>query len=162
MAVRVSDREVSRGANRERQLVKVTLVLALCVCFCSGGCNELTAPDEIDAEGLDAAVNGKTVVYPEREKFTLQLDSWADAGYRWDCEISDTLIVSMFGPPTYRQKEDGPIVPGGASIATFTFVTKKAGTCGLRLIEHQRWMVEVAPRDSVLFSVSVIKSATPN
>ena len=101
--------------------------MALCVCLGSGGCNELTAPDEIDAEGLDATVDGKTVVYPERKKFTLQLDSWADAGYSWDCEISDTLIVGMFGPPTYRQKGDGPIVVGGLSVATFTFITKKPG-----------------------------------
>jgi len=140
--------------------VRVTLVMALCVCLGSGGCNELTAPDEIDAEGLDATVDGKTVVYPERKKFTLQLDSWADAGYSWDCEISDTLIVGMFGPPTYRQKGDGPIVVGGLSVATFTFITKKPGKCQLRLIEHQRWMVGVAPRDSVQFSVSVIISAT--
>ena len=140
--------------------MKVTFILALCICVGSSGCDELTAHDEMDAEGLDATVNGKTVVYPARKKFTLQLDSWADAGYSWDCEISDTLVVSMFGPPTYRQKEDGPIVPGGASVATFTFFTKKPGKCTLRLIEHQRWMVGVAPRDSILFTVSVIMSGT--
>lgn len=140
--------------------MKVALVLTLCICFGSGGCNDLTAPDEIDVEGLDASVDGTTVVYPERRKFTLQLDSWSDAGYRWDCEISDTLIVSMLGPPTYRQKEDGPIVPGGERVATFTFFTKIAGKCRLRLIEHQRWMVGVAPRDSILFTVSVIMSGT--
>lgn len=142
--------------------MKLTFVLALCICVGSSGCDDLTATYDLDEEALDGTVSGKTLVYPEQKKFTLQLDSWADAGYRWECEISDTLIVSMLGPPTYRLKEDGPIVPGGASVATFTFITKIAGKCRLRLIEHQRWMVGVTPRDSVLFSVSVIKSETPD
>ena len=136
------------------------LRLALCVCLVLGGCNELVDPGDLGQEILDATVDGKTVPCSQRVKFTLILDSWADAGYSWDCEISDTLIVGMFGQPTYKPTGYDPDVDGGPSAAIFTFITKRPGLCQVRLVEHQRWMVGVAPRNSITFSVAVFRSDT--
>lgn len=119
------------------------------------GCSRISNPVGPDVSELDATVNGKTVAYSQGENFVLRLDSWADAGYRWDCDISDTLVVNTYGEPIYKQKQEGPIVPGGLSVAAFTFIAKKAGQTRLRLTERQPWMSDVAPHDSVIFFVSV-------
>lgn len=139
---------------------ELLLGLALCVCLVLGGCNELVDPGDLGQEIHDATVNGKTVVCSQRVKFTVMLDSWADAGYSWDCEISDTRIVGTYGQPTYVQRGYDPSVDGGPSVAIFTFITKNPGECQVRLVEHRRWMVGVAPRNSITFSVAVFRSDT--
>jgi hypothetical protein len=122
-------------------------------CFILPGCVQSTEPIEQGLSQLDATVNGKAVWYSPDQQFLLAVDSYADAGYQWDWEISDTLVVALVGNPSY--KPNNPNVCGGLCTATFRFRTNMSGICVVNLIEHQRWMKDVAPRATVRFSVVV-------
>jgi predicted secreted protein len=129
--------------------------LAIVFCALLIGCAQSAEPDQVVVPQLDASVHGQSVSYPPAQAFELTLDSYSDAGYRWDCSISDSGVVALQGKPTYRQKTPGPIVPGGLSVAVFHFRANYPGTCVVTLVEHQRWMVDVPPRATVQFSVVV-------
>jgi predicted secreted protein len=126
---------------------------AILVCLLLLGCGHSTEPIELEPVHIDATVDGKTLQYMRDQEFALALDSYADAGYLWDWEISDTLVVSMMGEPSY--KPNNPNVCGGLCTATFRFRTKMSGYCVVTLIEHQRWMKDVPPRCTVKFAILV-------
>jgi predicted secreted protein len=115
------------------------------------GCSDSSAPTEIQ---LDSSVNGKDVLFPLNQTFTLELDLNADGGYQWDHSLSDTAVIHL-DSTTYRQKGGGPIVPGGLTVETFCFRTTRIGKCTVNLIEHQAWLPDVPPIHSVQFVVSV-------
>lgn len=119
------------------------------------GCAHSTEPDEVVIPQLDASVHGQSVSFAPAQSFELTLDSYSDAGFQWDCAVSDSGVVALQGKPTYHQKIPGPIVPGGLSVAVFHFQAKDSGTCLVTLVEHQRWMVDVPPRAMVQFTVVV-------
>ncbi len=117
-----------------------------------------THPTEVinqTGNSLDASANGKTVIYPGNQFFTLNLDVHADAGYQWDYSFSNPAVVGLTGSPTIRQKDPGPVMVGGAAIETFLFLTTEAGECTVTLIEHQSWMKDVPPINTVSFTVVV-------
>jgi len=129
------------------------LMLMLLVLFTASSCNDKGTEPDAGLPQLDAAVDGRTFQYQQDQRFTLALDSYADAGYMWDWDISDTLVVSTDGNPTY--KSNNPDLCGGLCTATFRFYTKIAGYCVVTLIEHQRWMKNDPPLHVVRFSIVV-------
>jgi len=102
---------------------------------------------------LDASVNGQTLTAFVGQRFTLTLDSWADAGYLWECYIGDSLVVSQQGKASYRSADSGKV--GGLCFATFTFSVNRAGHTIVTLNERQPWMKDVPPRATVTFAVDV-------
>ncbi len=102
---------------------------------------------------LNSSINGKQLMYPASETFVLELDLNFDAGYQWDHTISDTAVVCL-DSTHYRPKQAAPLV-GGLAVETFYFRTKRRGTSTIMLIEHQGWMPEDAPINTVEFSVTV-------
>jgi predicted secreted protein len=116
-------------------------------------------PTELNREtgiSLDASVNGTTVSYPPGQSFSLDLEVFADAGYTWECTISEESVLAMERDPSYRPKYGGPILPGGATIETFYFRTAGFGKSTMTLIEHQGWMKDVPPIVTVQFTVIVM------
>ena len=115
-------------------------------------CTHSTQPEGIT---LDSSVDGKTVVFHPNQMFLLELDVLADAGFQWDWQLSDSTVVTSYSNPSYRPKNGGPVVPGGPTVETFYFQTKTTGECVVNLVEHQRWMTDTPPRDSIVFKVRV-------
>lgn len=125
------------------------------VSFALLSCNHATQPLERSAVPLDASVNGTIVACQPDQPITLDLDVSADAGYQWDCSVDNGSVLVTNGDPTFRQKNPGPVVPGGAVIETLYFRAASSGQCNVTLIEHQRWMKDVPPIKTVAFTVIV-------
>jgi hypothetical protein len=122
-------------------------IVALMVLFL--GCSDMGTQTP-----LDSSIDRKNVTYPINHTFPLELDLHADGGYQWDNTISDTTIVHL-DSTNYRPKQGGQIVDGGLTVETFYFRTRKVGKCTVRLIEHRGWLPNVAPINTVEFTVSV-------
>jgi predicted secreted protein len=104
---------------------------------------------------LNASVDGKMIPLNAGQSFTLTLDSWGDAGYLWECQIEDTLIVCQAGGPEYRSSNPGTV--GGLWIATFTFSADHAGQTVVTLAERRPWIKNEPPRATVTFTVYVLE-----
>ena len=103
---------------------------------------------------LDSTINGKNIVYPINQRFSLELDLNADGGYQWDCFISDTNIVCI-DSLNFRSKSGNVTIVGGLGVETIYFYTLHSGLCTVDLIEHQGWTSSVPPIHTVRFFISV-------
>lgn len=103
---------------------------------------------------LNASIDGKTIEILENQQFTLLLDLHADAGYSWNCSISDLGIVAL-DSVSYKPKDNDPDLLGGLTIQTFYFTGIHRGICKISLIEHQSWDTEAEPLNSIHFYVRV-------
>jgi predicted secreted protein len=117
------------------------------------GCSDSSMPTQTQ---LDSSINGKNVVYSSNQRFSLELDLLADAGYQWDYTISDTNTVRI-DSTSYRPKSGNWNLDGGMTVESFYFRTMKTGKCTINLIEHQGWLPDVPPIHSVQFNVSVYR-----
>jgi predicted secreted protein len=115
------------------------------------GC-DLGEPLSSDPQ-LHLSLNGRFLTYSVNRPFSLELDLNADAGYSWDCTISDSTVIRL-EKTTYRPKSGDWNVCGGMTVETFLFRTTKPGECTISLAERQAWMPEVPPINS--FQVTVI------
>ena len=115
-------------------------------------CSQPSSP--ID-QTLDSSVDGKSVSYPLNSNFTLRLDLNADAGYLWECSITDTNIVKI-DSTCYAPKSGNPDQIGGTTIETFYFCTMKTGQSKILLVERRPWdSDEIQPINSISFTVRV-------
>ena len=119
------------------------------------GCSQPTGLNQQSGTPLDSSVNGKTVAYSLNQSFALDLDVQADAGYQWDCSISNPAVATTDQAPSFRPKNGGPVVPGGATVETFYFRTSAIGQSTITFIEHQSWLTNVPPLVTVEFTVVV-------
>lgn len=102
---------------------------------------------------LDASAHGRTIYYPLNQKFTVQLDLQADAGYQWYCFISDSNIVRV-DSASYSPKTGNPNQVGGVTVETLFFCTANIGQSEVALFERRPW--ESYPGiDSLRFTVKV-------
>ena len=141
--------------SSEDTAMKTMCLLSILVILACFGCSHPTQPIEQTGTPLDASVNGKRVIYPDGQSFVLDLDLNADAGYTWDYTISEPAVVMLNHTPTTRQKDSGPVVPGGMAVETFYFRTAGYGESTVILIEHQAWLKDVPPLVTVEFTVVV-------
>ena len=112
------------------------------------GCSESTQPTEKQS--------GKeiTAVYHQNQNFSFDLDLNADGGYQWDYIVSDTNVLRI-DSTSYRPKSGRWDQVGGLTVETFHCCTKHLGTSMLKLKEHQAWLKDVSPIDSLLYVVIV-------
>jgi len=103
---------------------------------------------------FDASINGKWLTLFTHQRFTLELDVLADAGYQWHPQMSDSTVVKLEST-AYRPKNGGPIVPGGPTVETFYFCTGTAGRCTVRLSERHPWLPNELPAVTFEFTVIV-------
>jgi predicted secreted protein len=123
------------------------------------GCSDSSIPTQTQLDSskqLDSSINGKNVAYTSNQRFSLELDLEADAGYQWDYTISDTTVVRI-DSTRYRPKSGNWNQIGGLTVETFYFYTKTAGNSTIDLIEHQGWVKDVPPIATVRFYVSVYR-----
>jgi predicted secreted protein len=115
------------------------------------GCSDSLLPTEVK---IDSTINGKNITIITNQKFALELDLNADAGYQWNYSISDTEVVRIdsvsFKPKSGNWNQDG-----GVTVETFYFVGKRTGQCLIGLIEHRVWEKDAPPISTVQFSVIV-------
>jgi predicted secreted protein len=104
---------------------------------------------------LDASVGGKTVHYSVHQRFTLQLDVMATAGYTWLCSIADTTVVRL--DSIHYAPKSGAMPIGGRSIQTLYFQALAAGQTPVTLAHCHRF-IEVH-RDDLLMAVQVNRLA---
>ena len=116
-------------------------------------CSDSSMPTQTQ---LDSSINGKNVVYTSHQRFSLELDLAADAGYQWDYTISDTTVVRV-DSTRYRPKSGNWNQDGGLTVETFYLCTKNAGKSTIGLIEHRGWEKDVPPIAVVRFNVSVYR-----
>jgi predicted secreted protein len=122
------------------------------ILFSLVGCSQATSP----GLRLGSTIKGKTVSYQMNQKFMLQLDLYADAGYQWKYAIGDTNIVRI-DSTSYAPKSGNWNQTGGVTTETFFFRTLNAGQSIVTLIERQPWLPNVRPIDSLAFTVVVIQ-----
>ena len=131
--------------------MKTKILFTLFVIFFLSGCSDSTAPNEIS---LDSSVDGKYVFVNAKNKFTLELDVSADAGYRWDYTISNEKIVEV-DSVCFRPKYSDEIIPGGTTIQTIYFNAIRPGRSKIYLYEHQPWEKDTPPIKTITFNVRV-------
>lgn len=132
--------------------MKTECLLSILVTVTFFACSHPTQPAETP---LDSSVNGKSLNFAVDQSFLLDLDVYADAGYQWDCTISEPAVVMADRGSTIRPKNPGPIVPGRPTVESFYFRTVGRGQSTISLIQHQSWMKDVPPIATVEFTVVV-------
>ena len=136
--------------------MKKTIALFALIALLGLSCSDYGTPlVPLSTLQLNASVDGKMFSVNAGQSFTLTLDSWGDAGFLWECQIEDTLIVCQAGKPEYRSKYPGTV--GGVWIATFTFSADKPGKSVVTLAERRPWMKDEPPRATVTFTVYVLQ-----
>ena len=115
------------------------------------GCSESSSPIETN---YDSSINGKSIVIRPNQKYILELDLNADAGYSWTYTIANPKVINI-DSTKYRAKSGKPNQVGGLTVETFYFSGKSTGQCFINLIEHQVWMKNVPPINTVRFNVIV-------
>jgi len=122
------------------------------------GCSRSSAPNNPDRHStgteLDSTVNGRMLTYPSNQRFSLELDVNADAGYQWDYLLSDTTVVRI-DSINYRPKNGSWNIVGGLTVETIYFRTLHKGISAVDLIEHQIWLPRDPPIHMVRFFVTV-------
>ncbi len=116
------------------------------------GCSQSSSPTEPQ---WDSSIAGKSISYPPNQRFTLQLDLNADAGYQWDISVTDTNVVRV-DSTNYRPKSGNYNQVGGITVETFYFCTRYAGRSAVTLAERRGWEPGVPGIDSLAFTVSVV------
>ncbi|HEY9165679.1 MAG TPA: protease inhibitor I42 family protein [Candidatus Kryptonia bacterium] len=129
-------------------LIVSVLLITFVGCNKSGNSLSPTEPK------LDSTISGKTLAYSTNQRFLLELDLSADAGYQWDYSVSDS-IVARIDSTNYRPKSGNWNQVGGLTVESFFFRTMKPGTCLVVMVEHRGWEPNVPPIDSLKFFISV-------
>ncbi len=124
---------------------------ALLIVLLFTSCSESSSPSE---PKLDSLINGRNVSYASNQRFVLELDLQADAGYQWDYSISDTDVVRI-DSTSYRPKSGNWNQVGGVTIETFYFRTMRSGKSIVEMIEHRGWEPNVPPIETLKFTVLV-------
>jgi len=99
-------------------------------------------------------VDGKYISVTSGNKLTVELDVYADAGYRWDYTISNTKIVEI-DSVCFKPKNPNELVCGGATIQTIYFHTIRPGRSEVYLYEHRSWEEDTPPIKTITFNVRV-------
>jgi predicted secreted protein len=133
-------------------IMKVHTCFAFIIIVLFTSCSNSPLPSE---PKLDSSINGKNLSYHSNQRFFLELDLSADAGYTWDYTVSDTNVVRI-DSTIYRPKSGNWNQVGGLTIETFYFRTLRTGKSPIAMIEHQAWMPKVPPIDTLRFIVSVL------
>jgi predicted secreted protein len=103
---------------------------------------------------FDASINGKSLTLFSEQRFTLELDVQADAGYQWQAQMSDSTVLKL-DSTAYRPKNAGPIMPGGPTVEIFFFCAGNSGKCTVTLSERHLWLPNDPPRVTLAFIVIV-------
>jgi predicted secreted protein len=118
-----------------------------------GGCSRSSSPTE---PLWDSSIAGKTISSLPHQKFSLQLDLNADAGYQWDIALTDSNVVHVdsthCGPKSGNYNQVGGII-----IETIYFCTRSIGQSTVTLVEHRGWEHGMPAIDSLAFTVRVIR-----
>jgi predicted secreted protein len=117
------------------------------------GCSRPSS--SIDAK-LDSSISGKTFSSSRNEEFTLQLDVHFDGGYQWAYSIGDTNVVRV-DSIRYAPKSRDRNRLGGVAIETLFFRTLRTGQSAVTLTERRSWEKNIAPIDSLTFTVVVTR-----
>ena len=138
--------------------MKVNNLFVIIIFFLFAGCAKSTSSNEPKHDLIepkyDSTINGRFLTCSSNQRFSLELDLNADSGYQWDYSISDTNIVRI-DSTSYRPKSGNWNQVGGVTIETFYFHTMRYGKSDIEMIEHQAWMPNVPPIDTIRFIVSV-------
>jgi predicted secreted protein len=117
------------------------------------GCSCPSSP--IDPK-LDSSISGKTFSSSGDQEFRLQLDVHFDGGYQWAYSISDTNVVRI-DSVRYAPKSRDRKLLGGVAIETLFFHTLRTGQSVITLTERRPWEKNIAPIDSLKFTVAVTR-----
>jgi predicted secreted protein len=131
--------------------MKTRIIFILLIISTFFGCSESTSPTETC---FDSSVNGKYISVTSGNKFIVELDVYADAGYRWDYTISNTKIMEV-DSMRFRPKNPDVNVCGGVTIQTIYFKAIQPGRSKVYLYEHQPWEEDTPPINTVTFNVRV-------
>jgi len=131
--------------------MKTKIILLFFVVYLFFNCSNSTAPNEIF---LDSSVDGKYISVTSGNKFIVELEVYADAGYRWDYTISNTKIVEV-DSVRFKPKYSEEIIPGGTTIQTIYFNAIRPGRSKIYLYEHQPWEKDTPPIKTITFNVRV-------
>ena len=124
-------------------------LVSLQAIFLLAGCLDSGLPSE---PHLDSSINGNFAVFIYDQRFVLELDVNADAGYRWECEIGDTTVVRL-DSASYRPKDGGEGRCGGLAVETFYFRTFRPGRSTIKLSERRVWEENTLPINTIQFVV---------
>lgn len=127
--------------------MKTYYFLFLVIILFLSGCSESVAPTE---NHFSSSIDGKSIVINKNHQFILELNLNADAGYQWDYSISDMSVVILDSTNYIWGNQ-----VGGITTKNFYFRGVMAGSCGIDLFEHRVWESNVAPINTVHFSVMV-------
>lgn len=124
-------------------------VLFVIISFLSGCSDSVTS-----VEQYDSSINGKSISIHKNNLFTLELDANTDGGYQWDYTMTDSSVLRL-DSTSLRPKDGNWNKCGGLYVRTFYFLGTKEGSCTVNLFEHQAWMKDVEPINTVQFSVII-------
>lgn len=131
--------------------MKTRIIFVLFAISFLSRCSDPTSPTEIK---LNSSVDGKYISVTSGNKFTVELEVYADAGYRWDYTISNMKIVEV-DSVRFRPKNSDEIIPGGPTIQTIYFNAIQPGRSKIYLYERQPWEKDIPPIKTIIFNVRV-------
>jgi predicted secreted protein len=131
--------------------MKTKILFTLFVISFLSGCSDSTSPTETY---FDSSVNGKYISVNSKNKFILEIDVSADAGFRWDYTINNTKIIEV-DSVRFKPKNPDVNVCGGVTIQTIYFKAIQPGRSKVYLYEHQPWEEDTPPIKTITFNVRI-------
>ncbi len=105
---------------------------------------------------LDASANGTTQTLKKGEVMSISLESNPSTGYSWYATIANTNVLVSMGEPVYQEPSAAstPVV-GAPGTQIFYFQAVEVGTTTITLDYKRGWETNVAPVQTVAFTVEV-------
>jgi hypothetical protein len=135
------------------ELIMKALVRSFLALFLWAGCADQGVSPIDGTFPLDANINRNQMTTAVDSRFRLELEVLADAGFQWDCSVSNPAVLTL-DSVSFRTLAVPPAV-GGPVWETFYFCAKTKGASAVQLVHHQAWLPTEPPRDALSFLVYV-------
>ncbi len=105
---------------------------------------------------LDASANGTTQQLSKGQVIAITLESNPSTGYNWYATIADTKVLVQMGEPQFQEPSTAtsPVV-GAPGMLTIYFQAVDPGTTTVTIDYMRSWEKDVAPEQSISFTVEV-------
>ena len=103
---------------------------------------------------LNKEHNGKQIQISQNQKITITLDSNPTTGYIWTNTDSSIKIIRQIKKTKFKASSKKM---GAGGKQSFIFEAKDIGDTELKLIYHRPWEKNIAPIDTFIVNIKIVK-----
>jgi inhibitor of cysteine peptidase len=126
--------------------IKYLLMILL---FMGLACKEQELPTK-----LNKSFHGQQVIVKPQMEFEISLPANPSTGFTWTVVDSQNSIVRQVDDVKFNAES---AKMGASGEQVFRFIASQPGKTQLKLVYHRPWETEIAPADSFMLTVTVVK-----